>query len=142
MFGLRSILVATMCAASLSACMKSPTLAFENATGSELIFRASVDSWFNASECNSGKALGAINRQGNFTIQPGQRLCMKAKARKDGKPAGELISQIIVMRDGQRCFTANRDQILSSVTRSGGFSAVVMTEDVCPAVVAPAAPAE
>lgn len=134
MFGLRLLLVATLCAVSLSACMKSPTIAFENATGSELILRTSVDSWFHASECNAGKSLGAINRQGNFTLEPGQRLCLKAKARKDKAPAGELVSKLVVMRDGQRCYTANRDDILAQVTRSGGFSAVILTDVVCPPV--------
>lgn len=122
-----------LCLASLNACMKSPSLGFENATGDEIILRASVDSWFRVADCDSEKPKGAINRQGTYTLKKGERLCMTAKARKDKLPAGELISEATVIRDARRCVTLHRDEILDAVQRSNGFNVVKITDELCPA---------
>lgn len=131
MLALRSLVLALLCGTSLVACVKAPTVAFENATASELTLRASVDSWFRVTECNSGDVKGAINLEGTFQVAPGQRLCMKAKARKDDVPAAELISRMVVLRDAQRCMALTRDEIRSGLKRSGGFNAFRITEELC-----------
>lgn len=142
MLALRSLVFALLCGTAFAACMKAPTVAFENATASPLTLRASVDSWFSISECNSGNVKGAMNLQGTYEIQSGQRLCMQAKGRKDSVPAAELISRMVVLRDAQRCLTLSRDEILNHIERSGGFNAYKITEERCPAVAAaPSRPA-
>lgn len=114
--------------------MKSPSLGFENATGDSIILRTSVDSWFHVTDCDSGKAKGAINRQGMYTLKDGEKICMTAKARKDKLPAGELISEASVVRDARRCLTLQRDDILDRLERSNGFNVVKITEELCPGV--------
>lgn len=132
----RSIVLAVLvlCTASLNACMKSPVIGFENATEDSILLRTSVDSWFHVEDCDTGSAKGAINRQGSYTLEKGEKLCMKAKPRKDDLPAGELVSEASVIRDARRCLTLHRDDILDAVERSGGFNVVRITEELCPAV--------
>lgn len=139
MFALRSLVLALFCASSFAACMKAPTVAFENATAGELVLRTSVDGWFQISECNSGDVQGAINLQGTFDLESGERLCMKAKPRKDSVPAAELVSRVVVLRDAQRCLSLDRDDIQSNLERSGGFLTYVITEQLCSAANAAAA---
>ena len=131
MLALRSLVLVLLRGSSLAACMKAPTVAFENATASELIVRTSVDTWFRVSECNSGDVKGSINLQGTFELEPGQRLCLKAKPRKDDVPAAELISRVVVLRDAQRCLALTRDDLQNNLTRAGGFNAYVISEDLC-----------
>jgi len=140
MLALRSLVLALLCGIAFAACMKAPTVAFENATASQLTLRASVDSWFRVSECNTGDVKGAINLQGTYQVEPGERLCMQAKARKDNVPAAELISRMVVLRDAQRCLALSRDEILDRIERSGGFNAYKITDELCPGVGEDAAP--
>lgn len=131
----RSIALAllVLCLTSLSACMKSPSVGFENATGDSIILRTSVDSWFDVGDCDTGKPKGAINRQGSYTLADGERLCLRAKPRKDNLPAGELISEMAVIRDARRCLTLRRDDIIDAIERSNGFNVVKITNELCPA---------
>lgn len=126
-----ALAVLVLCLASMNACMKSPSIGFENATGDSIILRTSVDTWFRVSDCDSGKAKGAINRQGMYTLEDGDKLCMTAKPRKDKLPAGELISEASVVRDARRCLTLHRDDILDKIERSNGFNVVKITEELC-----------
>lgn len=119
--------------ASLGACMKAPSVGFENVTGDSVILRTSVDSWFDVSDCDTGQTKGAINRQGSYTLEDGQRICLRAKPRKDNLPAGELISEMSVIRDARRCLTLRRDDILDAIERSNGFNVVKITSELCPA---------
>ena len=132
MTALRVSLISLFCAVSMSACMKSPTLAFYNGTSDDLQVRVEVDSWFSVRNCNSGQTLTSMNQQGGFALPAGQFVCMSAKARKDELPAAELISRVAVVRDGQRCLTANRDQLRDATERAGGYQALRITDDVCP----------
>lgn len=113
--------------------MKSPSVGFENVTGDSVIVRTSVDNWFDVSDCDTGQTKGAINRQGSYTLEDGQRICLRAKPRKDSLPAGELISEMTVIRDARRCLTLRRDDILDSIERSNGFNVVKITSELCPA---------
>lgn len=131
------VLVALL--ASLSACIKTPTVGFENATQDKIILRASVDDWYYVKDCDSGRDRGAINRQGNFSMDPNSRLCMKVQGRKDSLPAGELISQVDVIRDARRCVTLSRDQIIDGQKLSRGFSVYTIDDELCPAAIVPAA---
>lgn len=113
--------------------MKSPSVGFENATSDSIILRTSVDTWFDVGDCDTGKPKGAINRQGTYTLEEGERLCLRAKPRKDDLPAGEFISEMAVIRDARRCMTLRRDDILDAIERSNGFNVVKITNELCPA---------
>lgn len=142
MSGLRSFVILAIFACALSACVKNPTLAFYNGTADELTVRAVVDTWFKVTNCSTGDSMSSMNQQGSFTVPAGQFVCMTAKSRKDKLPAAELVSRVVVIRQGERCFTASRDELRDSLTRAGGFSAVQLTDTRCPAAgsAPPAAP--
>lgn len=136
-----AILVATL--VSLSACVKTPTVGFENDTQDKIILRASVDEWHYVTDCDTGRDRGAINRQGNFSMEPNTRICMRVEGRKDALPAGELVSQVDVIRSARRCASLNRDQIIDGQTKSRGFSVFKIDDAICPPEeLPPVAPAD
>lgn len=137
MSGLRIAAVLVFSALSLNACMKNPTFAFYNGTTDELTVRTSVDSWFKVNNCSTGDTISAMNQQGSFTVPAGEFVCMTAKSRKDNLPAAELVSRVIVLRRGERCYTASRDELRDALQRTGGFNALALTETTCPAPAAP-----
>lgn len=134
MTGLRKLLLLGFCAVGMSACAKAPSFSVYNATSDELLVRASVDSWFAVSNCTTGDTMGSMNQQDAFDVPVGQHVCLKAKPRKDDLPAAELVSRLIVIRDGNRCMTLTRDQLRDSLQRTSGILSLRVTETNCPAV--------
>ena len=112
--------------------MHLDSVAIDNQTADPLSVRVSVDRWFNAYECDTGDALGSLDRDATFTVEAGEMLCLRGEASREPYDAREHVRSLALVRQGQRCFYGTHEQLREAFGRKvRGFRVFEVNDEVC-----------
>lgn len=119
---------------TLGACVKTQSVRVQNSTDADLVMRLSVDHYMDAYECRGNTHVSAFNREGMFTIEPGDAICLVSEVPKGDKEFDirERVRNLTVVREGNRCLYMTTDALLPLYEERGGRQTLDVRNSLCP----------
>lgn len=119
----------------VSGCTKTQSVRVENSTDDDLFVRFSVDHYMEAYECKGNVHVGDFNREGLFTIESGDSMCLIAEVPKGDEEFDirERVRNLTLIRNGERCLYMTSDELLPQYVEQGGRQVFEVRNSLCPA---------
>jgi hypothetical protein len=96
--------------------------------------RVSVDHYMDAYECSTNQHVGAFNREGLFTVDADDAICLVSDVPKGDKEFDirERVRNLTLIRNGERCMYMTTDDLLPIYEERGGRQTIEVRNSLCP----------